>query len=439
MGLNNGAQWNATDTSFVNNLNVQDGVINLTKGDGQTVNVDKMTGSNATVNVAATTDDGQTFKTAKLSITRNDVTEYNLSFTGVTADDVKNADAAFAALSASIEAGTDPSSVKIKQNNTIAEGAVRGEMKQTVDENGKKSEVEVSRNTRLTAFESISAMPMLSLRHELNSLNKRMGELRDSPAGIGSWVRLYGSETEYGAQSIESKNTTIQVGSDVSVGDWKVGLAAHYTDGESTYANGQSDSKDYGIALYGTWLAPSGAYVDMIAKYTRIDTDFALNGMDGNYDNNAFTASVEAGYRFNLMDNRVFVEPQVELSYGYVTSTDFTTGNDVRIQQDSFESTIGRIGVRTGYTFPNNKGSVYARVSGVYDFQGEMTGTAALVSDATVREALKEDLGGSWVEYGVGANFNWSDNTYMYVDLERTSSGEVRENYRWNVGLRHVW
>ena len=49
------------------------------------------------------------------------------------------------------------------------------------------------------------------------------------------------------------------------------------------------------------------------------------------------------------------------------------------------------------------------------------------------------DLGGAWVEYAVGANFNLTDNAYTYVDLERTSGGEVTENWRWNVGFRYVW
>ena len=52
---------------------------------------------------------------------------------------------------------------------------------------------------------------------------------------------------------------------------------------------------------------------------------------------------------------------------------------------------------------------------------------------------IYEDLGGSWVEYGVGANFNLTDRTYTYVDLERNSGGEIKENWRWNVGLRHVF
>ena len=49
---------------------------------------------------------------------------------------------------------------------------------------------------------------------------------------------------------------------------------------------------------------------------------------------------------------------------------------------------------------------------------------------------LGSDIGGTWVEYGVGGNFRLCKNAYGYVDLERTSGAEVNANYRWNIGLR---
>ena len=50
-----------------------------------------------------------------------------------------------------------------------------------------------------------------------------------------------------------------------------------------------------------------------------------------------------------------------------------------------------------------------------------------------------DDVGGTWIEYGVGANFNWTDRTYTYVDFERSNMGEIKDNYKWSVGLRHVF
>ncbi len=158
--------------------------------------------------------------------------------------------------------------------------------------------------------------------------------------------------------------------------------------------------------------------------------------MNGSYDNNAVSLSAETGYRFGFMEDRAFVEPQIGLNWGRIQGADFTAKNGVRVDQDNFTTLVGRIGVRTGFTFPEKKGSVYARIAAVHDFEGELESE---YSKGSARNFTKDDLGGSWVEYGIGANFNLTENTYTYVDLARTDGGEVKENYRWNIGLRHTF
>ena len=304
---------------------------------------------------------------------------------------------------------------------------------------GTVKSVTTTENTKLAAFNSVSAMATMAWRHDMNDLTKRMGELRDSPEGIGSWVRFYGSEQEYGRQNMTSKSTSVQLGSDYDIGSgWKVGGAFTYTDGTSKYDNGSSDNKAYGVAAYGSWLADNGAFVDLIGKYSRLSSDFELSSMDGKSKNNALSASVEAGWHIPFAE-LAFVEPQAELTYGVVLGDDFTTSNSVKISQEDTEALIGRLGVRTGFHFPNKKGTVYARASVLHDFKGESEFTASLVDDASVRSTMKDDIGGTYYEIGVGANFNWTDNAYSYVDLEKQNGGDVKENWRWNVGFRYVW
>lgn len=269
-----------------------------------------------------------------------------------------------------------------------------------------------------------------------NSLSKRMGDLRDAPEGVGVWMRGYGSEMEYGAQDLKMRSKSIQFGTDQSVGDWKEGVAFTYTDGDTSYDLGSADTKGYGVALYGTWFVPCGAYIDLMAKYNRLENDFKLNGMDGDYNSNAYGVSVETGYRFEFMDGGLYLEPQVGLNYGHIEGETIKTSNNVRIDQDSYDSLIGRAGLRAGFKFPKDKGTIYARLSGLYDFDGEVNGTA---TKGVAHNTIEEDLGGAWVEMGVGANFNWTPNTYTYIDFERTNGGDVKENYRWNVGIRHTF
>lgn len=360
--------------------------------------------------------------------------DLGITATGSSNDHFANADAAAQALNDAVVIESDETNA-INTVEVLA-GDVNDGLTALRNQEGQLVNVRKTKNDKLDAYGSVAALSALSLRHEMNSLSKRMGELRDSPAGTGLWARAYGSEMEYGAQNVTMKSNSIQIGADRTVGDWKIGAAFTYTDGESDYDRGSADLESYGFALYGTWFVPCGAYVDLMAKYNRFNNDFALNGMNGSYDSNAFGASVETGYRFEFLQGGLFVEPQAGLNYGHIGGETIKTSNDVTIDQEGYDSLIGRLGVRVGFKFPKDRGLIYARVSGLYDFDGEMNGTA---TKGVARNSIDEDLGGAWLEMGVGANFNWSEDTYTYVDLERTNGGEVKENYRWNVGIRHVF
>ena len=442
LGLADGAQWTPsnvrsikegtqyTNPQAVNSLILNKGIINL-NDETQSLEIEKLSGTGGTINIAATTN-GTSLNTAKLKVSESSVEKLDVALTGIDADDISDADSALASAAGAVSAGTSKTTV------TIKEGAVNGAI--TADTTGGTvKSVTTTENTKLAAFNSVSAMATMAWRHDMNDLTKRMGELRDSPEGIGSWVRFYGSEQEYGRQNMTSKSTSVQLGSDYDIGSgWKVGGAFTYTDGTAKYANGSSDNKAYGVAAYGSWLADNGAFVDLIGKYSRLSSDFELSSMDGNSKNNALSASVEAGWHIPFAE-LAFVEPQAELTYGVVLGDDFTTSNGVKISQEDTEALIGRLGVRTGFHFPNKKGTVYARASVLHDFKGESEFTASLVDDASVRSTMKDDIGGTYYEIGVGANFNWTDNAYSYVDLEKQNGGDVKENWRWNVGFRYVW
>lgn len=443
LGISAGAVWNVTKTVeesstatgaktvAINQLTFNDGIISVPDAT-QTVQIENMTGTGGTINAKTVKNDDGSFSVAKLAVSHvvgaATLTE---NYVGINADDVTSEDLD------NLKAVT-ADAASLTREQVVSEGDINGGLSRVVNPDGTKGEVLETKNTKQDAYQTLTAMNALAWRHEMNDLTKRMGELRDSPVGIGSWARLYGSEQEYGDQNLKTRSTSVQVGTDFPVGEnWKVGAALTYTNGDTSYEVGKADSDSYSGAIYGTWLSESGQFVDLIAKYTRMKSDFSLNGFNGSQDNDALSVSAEYGWHLKLND-LLFVEPQVELTYGRVFGDTFDAeaNNAMTIEQDDFDSLIGRVGVRTGFYFPNNKGTVYLRVSGAYDFQGEYEYTAR---NAQTKRSFKDDLGGAWVEYAVGANFNLTDNAYTYVDLERTSGGEVTENWRWNVGFRYVW
>lgn len=442
--LENGAQWNAERLSAqdveltevngtLNELTLNNGVINVRSTDDE-IAVGTLFGTGGTVNLASSAKDGSVTDVAKLKVTTvssdNDkAPSLAVNFTGITADDIDDPEAAMEALSAGIEAKG------AEQKLVVKEGDIKGQIIQVVDEKGNVDvPAHQTSNSKLSVLSSVTALTTMQWRHEMNDLTKRMGELRDSPEGVGAWARVYGSEQEYGDQSVTLKSSSVQVGADYAIGDWTVGGAFSYTDGSTDYDGGDGDTKAYGFAVYGTWMADNGMFVDLIGKYSRLENEFDIRNMSGEAKNNAYSMSAEFGWRFDLTD-LVYVEPQAEMTYGRIMGDNFTTSNGVRVAQDDYDSFLGRVGLRAGVKFPEKKGSIYARISGVYDFQGESEATYTKGQSETYRD----DLGGGWMEYALGANFNLTDSTYSYVDLEKSTGGEVEEKWRWNVGVRHVF
>lgn len=440
----NGAQWTATYTEessgdtdgvsvvAINDLTLDGGVISVARGENgetHTVRADNVSGSGGVINLESTTADGKSITAGGFEAKNSSVAALDVNFTGITADDITDAEAAFASAKDLVQAeGTE-------QTLTVAQGDVMGALTQKVAADGTAGAVVRQTNTRLEAFAESVAISTVMWRHETNDLMKRMGELRDSPEGVGTWARLYGSEMEFGAQKVTQKSASVQVGADVRAGGWVVGGAFAYTDGSTDYADGSGDTDAWTAALYGTHFADNGMFVDLIGRWSRLENDFEIDGMRGGVENNAWSLGAEFGWRFELGDT-AYVEPQAELTWGRIEGDDTVTSNGVRIAQDDTDALLGRLGVRAGLKFPGDRGSVYARLSGVRDFEGE---SSAVFSKDGLSERLSEDLGGGWVEYAVGANFRLTPATAVYADLERTSGGEVKENWRWNVGLRTVW
>lgn len=445
LGLSNGGTWYIPEVvagldqnDVAINLDINGGVVDVAESD-RTILVKKLEGEGGTLKIGTVMNADGTFEYSTMNVEAADAdnaTAFTIAYQGITADDIDNAEEAMQALDDVVNV---ENSAAVIQKKVIAEGDINGAITQVTDTQGEViEEVKQEVNQKLDGYSSIAALSAVQWRHENDTLQKRMGELRDSEGTIGAWARVYGSEQEYGAQSVTAKNTTVQVGADYDIGSgFKLGGAFSYTDGSSTFDMGESDANMYGVALYGTWLADSGLYVDVIGKYSRLENEFTSGTMKGEFDNNAMSLAVETGWHYAL-NELGFVEPSVGVTYGRIMGDDFVAHNGVKVEQDDYDSLIGRLGVRSGFYFPEKKGNIYARVAVLHDFMGDMEATASKANAAGVMQTthLKEDLGDTWVEYGIGANFKLSKNAYTFVDLEKTAGSDVKENWKWTVGAR---
>ena len=286
-------------------------------------------------------------------------------------------------------------------------------------------------------------------RVEGNNLMKRMGELRsDKEAAKGGvWARYYRGELS--ADSAYDRNfsqdyTAFQGGID-KVQDYKggklyTGIAVNRIDSNAGYTAGSGDLSSTGVGIYTSWLGSKGHYVDVIARGSKLSSDFKLVDLSGNsakadYDTWAYGISAEYGYRQNL-NAGWFIEPQAELSLGHIGSAGYEMSNGARIENEGVDSAVVRLGFLGGkeFTIGGRTSNAYVKASALHDFGGNGGATAYYGTDSLAMQT--GDLTGTWYEIGLGANLGIAKNSNLYFDALKTFGGDLCTDWQFNAGLR---
>jgi len=446
VNISDGAAWNMTGDSFVNDVTVGENSAVNVKEDAQLANLQNVNLAGGNINLEGS---GQQINVVdKLSgegqITtnslKNHVTIGEDKTSNLTVNGTKDVTDAIASGKASLQKLADV----VKSNGKSAADTVTsdandiiGGYSAKVGDDGKvvAKTVKTLENPTNRAISDMANISLMTWRQENNDMNKRLGELRDSKGEHGAWARMARGESKYGSQNVKNQYNYYQVGYDEKLSvnpNWTVGVALTRTEGTSTFARGTGENKHTGFAVYGSYLNDNGSFVDLIAKYARMDNDYSTIGAgvgDASYETNGYSLSAEYGKRFTK-DNGFWIEPQVELTYGTVGSVDYLTSKGARVHQDSVDSLVGRLGFSLGKDI--KQGNVYVRASYLYDFDGETKATMSGAGTAS----FEQDLGGGWWEVGVGTNLNLSDATHLYFDVEKTYGGNVATPWQWNAGVR---
>ena len=333
----------------------------------------------------------------------------------------------------SIGSGNQLDSVLAQESNII------GETTALVDEYGNIIANTVIEKGHIAneGITELANVAFMAWRAENDEMHQRMGELRSSNGEAGIWARMKRGESKYGDMDIKNQYSTYQLGYDEKVGDsnWYIGGAISRTEGKSSFATGSGENQSTGFTVYGTYVADDGQYVDLSAKYARLDNEFDVFGRSGiestgDYRNNGYAFSAEYGKRIEA-GNDFWIEPQVQLTYGHLSSANYTTSRDVRVTQDAMDSVVGRLGFAAGKDI--GAGNVYVKASYLYDFDGD---TNVKMTDGINSAVYDQDLGGGWFEVGIGTNINLSETSHLYFDVEKTYGGDIETPWQWNAGVR---
>ena len=259
----------------------------------------------------------------------------------------------------------------------------------------------------------------------------------------GVWARTWGGQNKYTGNNTSFKNSywAGQVGYDKTLANgWNVGVAFDYMTGDDSYYAGSGDTKTYTLGLYGSKEISNNEFIDLTAKVGRVSNDFETKDIlgrtvKGNYKANGFSFSGQYSKRFGS-EAAGYFEPQAQLTIGRLGSSDFdSTGTlEGHISQDAFTSIVGRLGIEAGQA--SEHGRYFARLSLSHEFAGNVD---THFSDSSASMTREFNLDGTWCDLTVGGTYDLSDKVSFYGDVTKTLTGDYKQDWKVNAGLRFTF
>ena len=292
-----------------------------------------------------------------------------------------------------------------------------------------------------TSVDAVDATQRLAFANwvEDDKLMQRMGDLRhETNNEEGVWVRVKGGK--YSGDGFSNRHTMYQLGYDDVVKENEKlkryqGVAIAYDDGKNSFNRGSGKLKAKSIGFYNTDLRNKGHYLDVVFKIYDADSDFTVFDTEGKkitgaFDNTGISLSAEYG-RKKYLDEHWSVEPQAQLTLGYLGGARYTTSNGIHVSQSDPNSVLGRIGCNFMYDM-DEKNTVYLKANWLHQFAGNYGVTLTSGNDSLRIDNHDHD---TWFEYGLGFACMTGKNNHLYADVERSTGGSLRKNWQWNAGM----
>lgn len=281
-------------------------------------------------------------------------------------------------------------------------------------------------------------------RMSIDTLRQRLGDLRyrnRSEDKYDIWARNRAGR--YAGNGYDSQYNFFQAGLDTMPNEKSVyGFLVERGIASPDYRTGNGKNHTLAGALYGTWLGDSGSYTDVVAKVGRDDTTIHTFGQypdAASYRAKEQSLSVEYGRTIPRGHKGWFVEPQAQFVFGHLGSNEYTTRRGTRVQEEGFNSAIGRLGFVLGKKQKEGRHphDFYLKASVLHEFGGDRDYSLQRVNAAGDLERLdgKYSYGDTWYELGLGGNVQLNKNTLFYADVERSFAGDFNKKWQVNAGL----
>lgn len=287
---------------------------------------------------------------------------------------------------------------------------------------------------------------------EVDSLDRRMGDLRYIKRDLGVWMRAYVGEATKAPNDFSVSSTDNYYSVWAGVDFNSIGLTVHNFAGMFfNYTGINSESKDFkgsgyniGIGFYDTFKAFSGFYADFLIKYIYSSTSFdisnyALAKNKPEIDNHKFLLNAEVGYTFYYGEKfkSGYIEPQFQVTSGYIDQASLEV---VDVSGEKIYATMARnfpitmrAGVFWGQVFGEKiKSHIKLGSSFAYDVN---SGGDLHFQDSSTQLNFKQE-GDFRMLLSAQTDFTFSDFFKLYASIDTSFFGDYNITYSANFGLR---
>lgn len=287
---------------------------------------------------------------------------------------------------------------------------------------------------------------------QLDTLNKRMGDLRGGFDGSGVWGRIDFGGVGLGS-SIGQDMMSLELGGDfVRSFDGKnyfVGVNAGYNIALSTPTSIQS-SQNVDFGMYGGVFLDSGLFYNLQLGANYFQTMLAESSVMNALEINQWAMSLcnELGYRFFIDSQRsgFFVEPSVSLNFGIFTPINYTQsskgGKDLNVEVQTSFLFDSRVGGKMGYGFGNQvKTDLFFGVYYTYRqfFKDGVDFTSQVGTESIKTSWSLEDKKINGISFNVGSKFEIFKHSKLYLDLDFGFAERFATQYKLNFSYRFVF
>ena len=291
----------------------------------------------------------------------------------------------------------------------------------------------------------MATAPAYVFNSELDNLRFRHGDvMQNTRAPGGVWGRYIGSDNRISGGASSGYTLTqngFETGADkvFDLGESRlaVGTFFSYSDNSIKHARGGKSTVDStGGGLYATWFDNDGYYVDGVLKYNRFNNELRTwmsdgTAVKGDYSQNGFGGSLEAGRTFSLNEN-AWAQPYVRTTAFRADEKDIRLNNGMKASIGATKSLQAEAGVKLGMTLDvtgkevkpylsaavshefsdNNK----VRINDTYDFRNDISGTTG--------------------KYGLGVSAQLTPNAGVWAEARYENGKQTESPVTGSVGFR---